>query len=221
MEAHVPATKFPKCPTHTQREILYTCMDLACTKTPSCCILCVKNDHSSCNDTLLVENSEMSDKVQLQNVSGSQMLTFREDIRNLLQEMHAYMSQKFKKFTADSLVHLAAETLTLKQISDADTLKGLKEHCNIVVNGEGKIVVSQKIDPNSPTIKEDIRGYKEEIRGLIDEFNKSLAGVYFNTGNAMALSEFTWHKNLGKGVFIAIGRRQSFVSSKLFTIYTP
>ena len=197
MEAEVPPSNPNMCKTHPNRQILYTCFDLSCQKFPSCCILCVKNDHASCNDTLLVENSEISERVELKNVSGSEMITFRENMKNVLQEMHAYMSQKYKKFSADSLTNLASETLTLKQITNGDTLKGLKEHCNVVPDDKGKIVISQKINPNSPTINEDIRRYKEEIRTLIDEFNKKLGDVYFNTGNTMNLSDFEWHAKLG------------------------
>lgn len=166
----------------------------------------MKNDHASCNDNLLVENSEIHERVELKNVSSTEMITFRENMKSVLQEMHAYMSQKYKKFSADSLTNLASETLTLKQITDGDTLKGLKEHCHIVPDKEGKIVISQKINPSSPSINDDIRRYKEEIRGLIDDFNKKLGDVYFNTGNSMSLGDFEWHNRLSLAlIFLYFG----------------
>lgn len=50
------------CEAH-KKKILYYCLDKSCKKNPSCCVICIKNDHNKCKDELLVECEEAINKV--------------------------------------------------------------------------------------------------------------------------------------------------------------
>lgn len=188
------------CPTHKTRRFKYVCMDLACSKNPTCCILCVKNNHSDCDDKLIIEKQKLAKKLVLKHINSQDMEDFREDIKKILQEMHAYLTQKYKKYMSQSLDYLSSETMTLNKLITPEALKGMKTQCNIAIQESGQIVISPKIDPGKINIKEDIRSFKEDIRTLMDKFTKDLNEIKFNPGGEMTLKEFTWHKNLSKSI---------------------
>ena len=126
------------------------------------------------------------------------MEAFKEDIRKILQEMHAYLTQKYKKYMGESLNYIGSDSLSISQLGSEETLKGLKENCNIKSVNEDKIEISPKIDPSKASIKEDLRAFKEDIRALVDSFSKDLNDVRFSTSDGINLKDFTWHKNLSK-----------------------
>jgi hypothetical protein len=145
-----------------------------------------------------MERDDIPHKIKLKNVSGSEMEAFKGDVRKILQEMHAYLTQKYKKYMGESLNYIGSDVMTLAQLGSEETLKGLKENCNIKSIGEGHVEVSPKIDPSKQNINEDLRGFKEEIRGLVDNFAKDLNTIRFMSADSINISDFTWHKNIGK-----------------------
>lgn len=42
------------CSEHNQKPLVYYCLDGKCTKAPLNCIICVKNNHAKCNDSLIM-----------------------------------------------------------------------------------------------------------------------------------------------------------------------
>ena len=145
-----------------------------------------------------MERSSLAERIRLKNVSGTEMENFKEDIRKIMQEMHAYLTQKYKKYMGETMNYLGSDSLSLEQLSSPETLKGMKENCTMVVKEEGIIEVSPKIDPSKPTIKEDLRTFKEEIRTLMDSFSKNLNQIRFTSAGSISLKDFSWHKNLSK-----------------------
>lgn len=191
--------KIPNCcPLHPDRPVRYVCLDTTCSEKSLCCILCIKNKHQNCDDKLIIERGVLPDKILLKNVSGGEMENFKEDVRKILQEMHAYLTQKYKKYMSESLNYIGSDTMTLAQLASEETIKGLKENCNIKLDANGKVEVCPKIDPSKPTIGEDMRSFKEDIRAVVDAFARDLNDVRFTSANSMNLGDFAWHKNLGK-----------------------
>ena len=186
------------CPSHPLRPCRYICLDISCNQDPLGCILCIKNKHQNCDDKFLMERSSLTEKIRLKNISGTEMENFKEDIRKIMQEMHAYLTQKYKKYMGETLNYLASDSLSLEQLSSVETLKGLKENCTMVVKDEGIIEVCPKIDPTKPSIKEDLRTFKEDIRTLMDSFSKNLNEIRFTSMGSISLKDFSWHKNLSK-----------------------
>ena len=107
-----------------------------------------------------MERDSLSERISLKNVSGAEMESFKEDIRKILQEMHAYLTQKYKKYMGESINYLGSDTLSLSQLSSQETLKALKENCNMKLKDNDILEISPKIDPTKLNIKEDLRAFK-------------------------------------------------------------
>lgn len=213
VSADVPASDSPSslmCSVHSDRPCRYVCMDISCCEPALCCILCIKNKHQSCDDKFILERESLDEQIVLKNVSGAEMENFKSDIRKILQEMHAYLTQKYKKYMGESLNYLGSDGLTLAQLSSAETLKALKENCNVKMLKDKKLEISPKIDPTKESIKNDLRSFKEDLRALVDGFAKDLNEIRFTSADGLNLKDFTWHKNLDpamKGSSINLKRK--------------
>jgi len=158
-----------------------------------------------------MERDTLNKRISLKNVSGAEMESFKEDIRKILQEMHAYLTQKYKKYMGESLNYLGSDTMTLSQLGSMETLKALKENCNMKMKEDNVLEISPKIDPTKKNIKEDLRSFKEDIRAIVDNFSNELNNIRFTSSDGMNLKEFEWHKNLTpvmKGSSINLKRKE-------------
>ena len=186
------------CSVHSNRPFKYICMDLDCIKHPNCCIICVKNNHRSCQDKLILEKNSLKEKLEILTVEGEEMSNFKEDMKKMLQEMHAYMTQKYKKYMSSTLNYLGSDALSEDQILNPETLKNIKNKFNLKIKDDNKISIAPKIDPKDPKLQESIRAYKEDIKNLMDDFSKRLDEIQFVVGSTLKISDFEFHKNIGK-----------------------
>lgn len=186
------------CVAHSNRPFKYICMDLDCIKHPNCCIICIKNNHKSCESQFILEKSSLKERLEIVNVEQTEIESFQEDMKKMYQEIHVYMTQKYKKYMSNTISYLGNDTLTESQIMNPEVLLQLKSKFNLKIKENDKIVVTPKIDLKNKKIEESLRNYKEEIRTLIDQFSKDLEDVQLTVVKEIRLSDFVWHSNIGK-----------------------
>ena len=195
------------CKIHRGQPMDYICLDGDCSKLVNCCILCIKNDHWECNNDLILDKGELSDKVTIQKVNAADIENLNKDFQDFFQEMHACLTQKYKKYMSSSLMFASSEQLTLKALMTSDDLSSFKEYCQVAIEEDGQIIVTPKNNPSNTNVNVHLRDFKENLRQEMDSFASSLNEIKFCVAGEFNLKNFSWHKNIGGTILFS--HRQS------------
>lgn len=197
------------CIVHPKRYFEYICMDLDCSENPSCCIICVRDSHHSCQDKLILEKNSIKEKLEIENMGSEEMDKLRNNMTKILRDTHQYMTQKFKKYISNSLSQIRSDPISEYQIMNPKILKTLKSKFNLKIQENKKILITPKINPKDKKINESITCYKGEIKDIVDKFTQDLESIQLSVGSMLKISDFQWHKNLSvknKGDKLSISR---------------
>ena len=141
-----------QCASHPHRPASFVCMDSNCIKTPICCIICIKNDHNTCNDKCILSVSELSSKITIKNTDTSELDEFKKTILGILEDKKEDMLTKYKEYSEKSLNFGVCDQIDVNALNNLETLKGLKDYCNFRVTDDDQIEISPQFDPTGPSL---------------------------------------------------------------------
>ena len=191
----VPPTK-KYCSKHNGREQLFVCFDPRCSKDIACCVLCVKNNHTLCNDDFIIQRSAIAERVFVTKTDSSDMDSFKNQIREILEEARATMNKKFDKYLSQTIDFLGSESVEISADMDLEILQGLKRNQNITVKDDDTIEISPKFDPSKPQIKQDLEVFRGDLDKFMQQFEKEINRVKYYTSGVFDSNIFEIHEKI-------------------------
>lgn len=187
-----------ECIKHPGKKQYWTCLDPNCAKeTSSCCILCVKNDHSNCKDDLLLNPEQFKEKVQIMESSFDNKMYINKVSSDLAEKTSVFNQNLSQKQSAIiDAIKLNSDTSKL----DVATVCNMKKHLNIKWNKEiEKIEISSKIEINEDNLPLSIEKFNKKLEDTFNGFLKDFSGLKFTACGSKSLSadEWTGHANVG------------------------
>ena len=191
------------CSIHAKKRILFICMDTTCNQNPNVCVLCVKKNHSLCNDKFLKDKDNFLNEVKIKNVTTSDIEGFKERILGILQEKELHMVQKYQEYILNSLNFLGSES-SIDNLNTVSALTQMKKKCKITLKDDDTFEVSPSFEPSSPNLEEDLETFEEDIDKVLENFEKDLNKVKLKQFKKISMEDFVWHDKLSKFYFFLI-----------------
>jgi hypothetical protein len=199
-------TQKANCPKHAM-SIDFTCVDPSCGLNVDCCMFCVKEFHSSCNDDFIIENERLDSVFEIKLDEGNM-----EEEKKRFSEALQAQENKFQAKTDDLLEGF--DTLIKGDFSNLATNKTalmlLKKFYKLSYNEDSKSFEAESlfnvVDAESQLICDHLRN---DLFSIYQGFIKQVEGNQLDLGSTFKLNSFVCHKNIKickKGRSISVSR---------------
>ena len=191
-------SEISNCSVHIKKKYLFVCMDPSCNKSPQACVLCIKHEHSLCDDKFLKDKENFLNEVKIKNVTSSDVEGFKEQVLGILQEKEADLVVRYQQYLANSLNFLGSESVSIDCLNTVEALREMKKKCKITIKDDDTFEVAPTFDPTSPNLEEDLETFEEDIDNALEVFLKDLNRVRLKEKGKMSIKDFIWHSKLGR-----------------------
>lgn len=185
-----------KCETHEGKRIMFYCLEARCKKNPICCILCVKNDHSTCKDEYMVEKEDAKTKINLiKNESDPTFITkkLNQVMELKLYEMNKTLMTKKKGFIESFDIQESPEN-----ILDPNVLINVKKNFNFEYDTDSKLInISSKFNATEEQVMESLTHFEKDLEKKLLNFLDQFSKLKFTIrNNNMSADDWIGHTNI-------------------------
>lgn len=212
-----------ECIKHPGKKRLWICIDSLCSKeTSSCCILCIKNDHTKCKDELIVDPSTFEKHAKILS-SDFDYSKLTKGLSNVILDQISNLNTKLSE--KQNIIMDSINLTSQKASLDLEKVCKMKSHLNIKHNKDTDLIeISTKIDINDENLQPSIDKFSKKLEDTFAKFLGDFSKLKFSAiGGKGSLSSSNWtgHANIlleEESSGLKVSRKQNGDSS--FGYYT-
>ncbi len=175
--------------------VLYYCLDQRCKKNPSCCVICIKNEHNKCKDEMIIESEVARDTINL--IKSDLDPTFITSKLNQIFELKLYEMQKTLMTKKSSFINSFNIQDSPQNILDKNALPEIKKNFNFDFNEESKkIDITSKFNATEEEINESVTTFEKSLEKKILVFLDEFSKLKFYIKGQMSCEDWIGHQNL-------------------------
>lgn len=124
------------CKNHAEKQVVYLCMDQNCKSEPNCCILCIKNKHSKCDDQFIIEAAGSETQIKI-NSSTIDIKSLTDKLGSIIDLKFYEMQKQFGNLKKFFIQSFEAKEFVLEEMTD-NFIMNLKKNHRVAYNKESK-----------------------------------------------------------------------------------
>lgn len=170
-----------ECPVHPDRQYRYICLSPNCAIEPKSCIICIKDQHQSCEYEKIVEIHDFLNRVVIQNRQYSGTLAVRDYIKDYIDVAQIETLSKLKRkrnFLARLLE--SYQEPPLKYLTEDQIQAVYDNYIWKYDNDNDEIKFYNAAALNQKVIRSSIQLYKKEFQRQLNKFMSAVNKINMN-----------------------------------------
>ena len=158
-----------ECAIHKDSIKNCVCFDTECLKDCLICIGCIKDEHVSCKNTLLVHKNDINKTISLQ-TSKNKNEDLIQEVQKLLDKHRANLNKQLDTRDKEFLDSLR-DIKDFDEFQDSKRMKSIKEYYSVAFEAENKkILMTSKLDQDKETRQNNLSILEEYMNNITTKY---------------------------------------------------
>lgn len=209
------------CPTHPDKLMNIVCLDSSCKKSSLICLICLKNNHSNCNDDTVMGFEEFSNRMKIkESDSGTELWKNRiEEVLNANQEklLNSLYTKK------ESILFGFNKLNSSDNLLSHESLLDIKKNFKITLDDDSNdITISSKLDASNDKLEEGIEIFQKELSKKTDKYIQEFNNLNFYIRGEFHAGDWLGHSDIkvtDMGSHLELRRDTNMIENYFITFY--